>query len=124
MVKSSKAPLYIAACAVAAAVVLYAWHHYDRRRELHLNLVTCAPDSFGATLRARWAPRDFWISQVVALEMNLERDWEWKDALAHCRSIPVTSDQKACAAHVSGNRAGMTRCLRHARSMCRLEGAC
>lgn len=96
---------------------------FARDYVLRLDMSTCEPDGMVNSWRERSNPRDFWISQTVVLERELE--WMNSSSVADaCSQSDAISEKRRCMEYKTNIRASAARCLSVSRRRCREQGAC
>lgn len=96
---------------------------FPRDYVLRLNMSTCEPDGMINSWRERFNPRDFWISQTVVLETELER-MSSSSVADDCSQSDNVSEKRRCMEYKTNIRASAARCLSVSRRRCREQGAC
>ena len=94
-----------------------------RGYELRLNMSTCEPDGIVSTWKERSDPRDFWVSQAVVLEIELE-EMNLNSVEQECSGERTQSDRIRCMEYKRTIRQSAQRCLNVSRRRCRENGAC
>jgi hypothetical protein len=91
--------------------------------ELRLNMSTCEPDGIVSSWKERSNPRDFWVSQKVVLDNELER-MRHRSVEQECSDVGTQSDRIRCMEYKKTIRQSAQRCLNVSRRRCRENGAC
>ena len=93
--------------------------------ELRLNLTTCMPDGLINGYRERINPKEFWISQHVVLDVQLNsRGWEYEHQISICKSQENLIQRQKCEIYYQLHWQSLRKCLAVTKKMCNLNGAC
>lgn len=90
--------------------------------DLGIDLATCMPKGIYNSSKEKISPKKFWIEQNVALEMGLQRQWEFDDAISICAGISDQVDRVRCMSYTQNLKASMIRCYQTTIRMCRSNG--
>jgi hypothetical protein len=93
-------------------------------RDLRISLSDCMPNGVIGNVMVRLDPKEFWIGQHVLLDMQLNRAWEYKEALDSCNDRKDSKNRQECLIYHRSHWDSLRRCLVVTRQMCRLHGAC
>lgn len=96
---------------------------HAEKYELRINLMNCMPDGVINSWREKWNPREFWVSQHVVLETDLERDWKYQESLDRCREQKNPIEKQKCFTYYESYHQAAIRCKEVARKLCRANGA-
>lgn len=95
-----------------------------QNRDLRISLSDCLPDGVIGKVKVRLDPKEFWIEQHVLLDMQLNRTWEYQEALDNCNDRKGSTKRQECLSFYKSHWDSLRRCLGVTRQMCRLHGAC
>lgn len=107
------------------ALMVFTFGHAAIARDyvLRLNMATCEPDGIVSSWKERSNPRDFWISQKVVLDIELER-MRYRSIEQECSDAGTQSDRIRCMEYKRTIRQSAQRCLNVSRRRCQENGAC
>ena len=88
-----------------------------------LELVGCQPDGAINSLRASWAPKQFWIEQAAVFKKRLEQG-DLAGKLQKCESKSSEAESRNCVLYTTDQYAAEKKCLEHAVTLCRMHGGC
>lgn len=132
MVKNVKLPVQSssgAQQALAAAVMLAVLIVFNSGEclamdyTLKIELESCQPNGIINVWKAMFDPKEFWIEQVVVLEMGVER-YHLGDSLADCDKEHSKADMLKCKLYFQNKFDALLKCLKSSRILCRAHGGC
>ena len=89
---------------------------------LRIELVSCTQDGFINGLREKINPKNFWISQNVLFEMELEREWDFQNTLDICREENDLTQKQRCFDYYNNFRDSVKKCHITVKKRCRENG--